>query len=323
MSHNLFLVLICIFGVVALAIATPFDLQWTQYFSEHDVPLFSKFMKQSLFNGDWPGAGDLSIFLGLIFLFFYIYFNLKPSSLQKLAQKAPKFRPLLGFLVFTALVSPLLIHVVKIIINRPRPSLVLTTHQYSFYPWYDFPTHFWSISSFSCSFPSGHTASAMYLLAMSYVFYGTAPSAFLRKIGAYVFGVVVLIFACLMSIARAMTLNHWITDSIASMLLMFFFLHISYFWILKLPLQIQTVNENSVFKRLPRFFELHLFSWTLFCALGAVIFSQSIKEIFAVDLKPLWQSALWICFMIFGIVLFSIGITRFYRFKQNVTKSNS
>ena len=331
MHHKTVLYLILLLGLAISVLVTPFDLLWTQYLAEHDMPLFSKFMKQSLFNREWPGASDLSIVIGLFVLSLYIYSQFK----QNLSQRLTLYKPIIGYLAFTALTSPLLIHVVKIIINRPRPSLVFAatktadwTPHYFFHPWYAFSSHFWLVETFSCSFPSGHTASAMYLLAISYALYSMPHDSMPhRKLNSIIFGVSVFIFACLMSVARAMTLHHWITDSIASIIIMFLFLHVSYFYILNIPQQIQYINGTSSPQKFPKFFELHLFIWILFCALGAVVFSQSIKEIFTTNLKPIWQTVLWVVFTIFGVALILIGSVKLWRYKRfchkNVTNSNS
>ena len=72
-NSRLALIVICCTGIALLICLTPYDYQWTIYFSTHKAERFADFMNRSVFDGAaLPGAGDLVYPPLLITLIFYI-----------------------------------------------------------------------------------------------------------------------------------------------------------------------------------------------------------------------------------------------------------
>lgn len=255
------LLLILCTGLIILAGITPYDYQWTHYFSTHKFTYFADVMNRSVFNGDrLPGAGDLIYPLLLIILLLYI-----PSWLWKYDRSLPvsgfgsffaSCRPLCGFILFSAFSCSLLFtHTVKQIMGRARPVSVFSGKE-PFSEWYHTGPLFFTHGSYSGSFPSGHTATAAVFIIFAYAVLACIPEK--RRWIGLVFLAFSIMFTVLMGISRMMSASHWLTDVVFTLFSQWALIHIIFHFVLKIPERQAYSRQNRHPYPQIRFFELRL-----------------------------------------------------------------
>ncbi len=177
-------------------------------------------MDQSLFEGDELGASDLPLFLYGIVLFWYtgLVIKLVIKGAQGEDLKTRRVRRLLGRVLVTGVCIAGATHALKWGLDRPRPKDVLRG-ACGFRDWFQLgPTC--GEASQGKSFPSGHTATAASLWAMNMAWFRWMSSKNRQnKCVYYVFAGLVLVFAGAMGLARVIHGDHWLTDTLASILL--------------------------------------------------------------------------------------------------------
>jgi membrane-associated phospholipid phosphatase len=241
------------------------DRQWTLFLHQHEWPFLTNMMNRTVFKGSWIGDGDLSILFLIFVVFFYILACIKHDT-----PSLTRWRPHLGFIVIAAFMSCLgSIHTLKWILGRARPSLVLS-NQLPYTHWFEFGPHFVTQGIYRGSFPGGHTALSFIFMSLAYALAGDIRHCRnTRYIGVCV-GIFAVINALLMCIARSMSLSHWVSDSLASILLSWITIHILYVHVLDLPSQ-GRANANRRFNvNVPPFWELN-FCFNLFIMLLGVL----------------------------------------------------
>ena len=253
-------VILCV-GIVVLAGLTPYDYQWTIYFSTHKIDRFADFMNRSVFErAILPGAGDLVYPLLFITLLLYIL-----SWLWKYDYRLPgtrfhtflaSFRPFFGFILMSAFSCALLfVHTTKQILGRARPNSVFEGKM-PFSEWYQTGPHFFTHGSYSGSLPSGHTATASISIIFAYVLLASLESR-KRWIGWVVLALSFL-FIVVMGIARMMSASHWLTDTIFTLFSEWTLIHIMFFWVLRIPEQREYFRQHKRPQPHPPLFELRL-----------------------------------------------------------------
>ncbi len=292
-------------GLAILAFLTPSDFVWTLKLHEQYLnlwPHFASFMKRSFFEGEWPGGSDVGILFGVAVLAAYF------RAIRKQALSS-RWRPAIGYLTFVVLTTPVIIHSLKLIANRPRP------HFYPpFFPWYDVTSFFWSFEVAKSSFPSGHVASAVIPLSLAYVLFRHLPS-WKSRLAVVLFSVAILLHTGFMGIARAMTWDHWLTDSFSAAMIVILHLHASYYWILKVEEQEQMSSFLAKVQQFKRFWELKLVAFCLISSLALVTGTLILRGFW--DVPPFLREGGFLVFLlIFGFGLWCFARERAVFFKK-------
>ena len=98
------------------------DQQWTGYLREFSGYSWVKWMDQSLFEGGFLGAGDitLAVYFGVICLFFYqlVSSRIKPNK----NRDHPASAKVLGQILTAGLLVVILTHGLKWLMGRTRPG---------------------------------------------------------------------------------------------------------------------------------------------------------------------------------------------------------
>lgn len=189
-----------------------YDLRATMYLRQFSHLPWLALMDQSMFEGDFFGAGDFTIFVYALVLFLYLCYKVgakyRQGATLMLADKIYFLERVLiaGLLVVVAT------HGLKWLVGRPRPTDILGGNC-EFQPWFQLSSEDCSRRTRGGSFPSGHTANAA-----SLVFPVVAWIEYRRKTKAQsspnlkwiVLGI--LFYGILMGISRVMHGDHWLTD---------------------------------------------------------------------------------------------------------------
>lgn len=214
-------------SVAALLWATAVDYPLTKWIWQNGWSAFAEFMGQSLFEGEYPGGGDLAV-LFLVAVFGCYALSLRPQAAAGLVA----WRPSLGFMVAGSLITAFAwVHTLKWLMARARPHLVFGG-SHPFTAWYEIGPHFINEGIYHGSFTSGHTAQVFVMMTLAYALVGRG-----RKPAGWVIGTGVLAYTLAMGLARCMTLSHWVTDVIGAVVISWGTLHVLYHHILKVPLQ--------------------------------------------------------------------------------------
>jgi membrane-associated phospholipid phosphatase len=305
-GKRLSLAAICCTGIILLVCLTPYDYQWTLYFSSHKAERFADFMNRSIFEkAALPGAGDLVYPPLLLALIFYSL-----AWLRRYDRRLPKsrfftflaaFRPLSGFILMSAFSCALLfVHTTKQIVGRARPGSVFSGDM-PFSDWYQTGPHFFTQGSFSGSFPSGHTATASIFIIFSYVLLAT-----LQERKRWAGGIVLalsLLFTAAMGIARMMSASHWLTDTLFTLFSEWALIHSIYFWVLNIPRQQEFFRQHGIPQPHRMMFELQLCLFLLLISLGLWAFFTGLRsyrfEGFSWLLALIPAGLIWTLFFLF------------------------
>ncbi len=246
----LLLALILILFCTAAVTIHHVDYDVTLYLKQNTWPQFEDFYSRTLFEGDLPGAGDVSIIGMLICLVLYLF----SATKEQLA----RWRAELGFGIFAGLISALcFVHTVKWVVGRARPKEVLKSHL-AYSDWFTTGPHFISEGIYRGSFPSGHTLAALLPLLLAYMLAGNRENSLKIRIAGVIVGILALLNAGGMALARPMSLNHWISDGLLGMLIGWLLIHICYFWVLKVPQQRRLLRSGKQGEIPPKYWELKL-----------------------------------------------------------------
>lgn len=168
---------------------------------------FTKWMGQSVFNGQFIGVSDIPIFLGIGCLAVYLY-----KLLRRIYDPARFYA--VYILVTNLTFGVLIVHGLKFVIGRARPYLV--AKDASLYSTaLEFGAFWPGEHLYSGSFPSGHTAAMMSLLPFAFMVmfgWGKVNSLF----GRLALNFSVLIGASAMAVARYFSGDHYLTDCVFS-----------------------------------------------------------------------------------------------------------
>ncbi len=193
--------------IVLLTLVDSWDSRGSLWLQSHSFPSMVRFMDQSLFEGDAFGAGDVTIFLQIFVLFAWTL-SFVPAAPKGLLRA----RSVLGYILVSSILTALVVHLFKGVIARPRPH-ELTIEQTLSSTWYGLQNrsfHGWGRGSF----PSGHTANAISLMAYCYALEFLKYRRLARALG-----LCVILFAGVMAVSRVMAGAHWPTDTLMAIAL--------------------------------------------------------------------------------------------------------
>ena len=296
------LIFLVTFFAVAMVLIAQVDFVWTQWLVQHNDVVFSNFIARSLFEGGLPGASDIAVIALLAILVLFILSWTRPHAFPWLQS----WRPRLGYMTFCAMVyAVFFVHSIKWIWGRYRPNAVLIDG-HMFTDWFKLGPQFIADGIFRGSFPSGHTAAAFALMSLAYVLAGTGVTRLQRGLG-WGFGALVLIYSLAMSVGRAMTASHWLSDCVASMGVGWVLLHIFFHWGLRVPEQCRWSARTGLPLPRPRWWELLLAVnafWVFLGFWGAGIGLRALQ----------FGRTFWLAYLIpFWVVLMFYGAKRLWR----------
>ncbi|MGK5093990.1 phosphatase PAP2 family protein [Deltaproteobacteria bacterium TL4] len=294
-SYGLLSILIAV--VVPLILISPYDFRWTEYLSAHRWNHFAELMRRSFFEeGQWGGSDPSIVFILIILvLYFWSWSSKAPLRIQA-------FRPWYGYIVFTSLFAGVgMIHSLKWMIGRARPvwhfkdNILFTT-------WYEFGVYsFPEPRLFYSSFPSGHTAAAMVLMTLAYLCAKDPVLSRKWRIWGWLWGGLVLGFSSLMMLSRCMAEDHWLSDGIGAIGLVWLAAHYFYFYVFQVPRQRQYFSKWRRHPFTPKLWEIKLFGLSLLMIFSVVGIVWGLRAM-------LLQTQLWLGgATLLGIIVFGLA----------------
>jgi membrane-associated phospholipid phosphatase len=266
-------------GMLALI---PVDYAWTVWLRKNRVRWLDHWMDQTLFEGEGLGGGDPVILFLIVVVFFY-YLTWKKNSASRLIA----WRPHLGFILVSAITtSVLMVHSLKWIMGRARPSLVMRGLQ-PFSDWFEFGPHFITEGTYRGSLPSGHTAQVFTLMALAYVLLLAIPKFKSQNLLGWLWGSFTLLYTLLMALSRCMKLSHWVSDVLFSLGFSWILMHLIYYILLRIPEQEDYFHTHGQFPQLPAVWELRLCLLLFLMVLSAMALVLGVRAIFLSAAWPL------------------------------------
>ncbi len=315
---------ILIIGTIAMILVTPEDFAWTKYLREHRIDSFKDWMANSVFEGEMIGGSDLPVFVLIISALLYLVawipsisnmkIRVKFSFILNFLNKHPRFkekinlwRPLFGFILASSLCLAMFINATKWTVGRARPKYVIEKGM-AYSEWYEFGPYFVANGTFRGSFPSGHTGTVIILAVFGYLFLFNTKKMWLKAIGIII-TLFTLLSSVLMLLARCMSLAHWVSDSVISIIFGLLIVHLLYFWILKMPEQREYIQKNRQPMPLPFLYELQLCLMLFFVVIGAMAVIVGLRALYL-------QSATWFAAIV------PVGAFMIFYFLRLLTKLN-
>jgi membrane-associated phospholipid phosphatase len=239
------LIVVVLSGCVLMTLIAPHDIALSTWLYERKAGWLVNLMSDSVFELEMIGGGDLIVFFAVLSLLLYVGSSLIDVdcsthrllfSIQTWMNRRPQWtdwlrrqRFRLEFLVVsTFCCSTLMVKLLKWTMARPRPKKYFWGTR-PFYEWWEVGPYFLDEGSYRASFPSGHTASVITLMALVYVLlfsFGDRPR---RRSGGMLL-LFTLAFAAVMAVARVMTRAHWPTDVTFSIFGGWVLIHILFFY---------------------------------------------------------------------------------------------
>ena len=295
-----------------MIMVVPVDYDWTIYLHDHRIRALDRFMGRTIFEGESIGGGDPVIFFMLFFVVAY-YRSWKHGS----ASRFYAWRPHIGFILTSALIcSVMMVHSLKWVMGRARPVLVVKD-RFPFSDWFVFGPHFITEGTYRGSFPSGHTAQAFVIISLAYILAAAFSQSRRIRWTGWVWGGIALCYVVLMGISRCMTLSHWLSDVLGALGLSWILMHAIYFWMLKIPAQVDHYHIYGRYPENPVVWELRLCLHLLGMVLGGMAGLLGVR---AVMLGTPWAFYLLIPA---GGVVFGFFYRRFQRLYRKVMEGFS
>lgn len=272
MARTTRLLLVALLGLWAAAMAwVPLvDYRWTAQLTAYRHHPLAGFARRTLFQGQLPGATDPAALLALATIVLYLRAHSVAVSRRLVAA-----RPVLGFLLIAALGAGLaVVHALKLVIGRARPLDVLSRQHLPYTEWYQTGKLSLAAGFLRGSFPSGHTAAVFTTLALAYALAFDPASGRRARAAGAVITVLALAGAVAVTIASAMGGNHWLSDGLGTIGLVWLVVHLLYFQVLDVPGQRRRVRDSLAHGEgppLPRFWEARLCGSGLLVVAGAAL----------------------------------------------------
>ena len=304
-KHLYYLLLMSVTWLAGMLALIPVDYAWTIWLRQHRIRWLDNWMDRTLFEGEGLGGGDpVILFLILVVLLYYMAWK------KGAASRLYAWRPHLGFIVVTAITtSVMMVHSLKWVMGRARPSLVMKG-VLPFSDWFEFGPHFITEGTYRGSLPSGHTAQVFTLMALAYVLLLAVPKFKFQNLLGWLWGSFTLLYTLLMALSRCMKLSHWVSDVLFSMGCSWIIMHLIYYTLLRIPEQEDYLRTHGRFPQLPVVWELRLCLALLLIVLSAMSLTLGIRSIFLGAAWPLQLGlpVLGICSLGYFGMRFRLGL---------------
>ena len=269
MTQIFLLALLCLWAA-AMAWVPRVDYRWTAQLTAYRHHPFAGLARRTVFQGQLPGATDPAALLAVATVVLYLRANAAGASRRLLAA-----RPALGFLLVAALGPGLaVVHALKLVLGRARPLDVLSRQHLPYTEWYQAGKLSLTAGFFRGSFPSGHTAAVFTTLALAYALAFDPAAGRRMRIAGLAVAVLSLAGALAITVANAMGGNHWLSDGLGTIGLVWLLVHFLYFQLLDVPGQRRLVRDSLArgdAPPLPRFWEARLCGSGLLVVAGAAL----------------------------------------------------
>ncbi len=273
--------------LVIMTGATWVDKAWTLTLDKIKWPRIETIMGRSMFEGEGIGANDavLLMLLGAILLY---YLACRKPELKIWAA----WRSQAGFILVSALVTGVyFVHSLKWIMGRARPDLVFNKGM-AFSHWFSFGPHFITDGVYYGSFPSGHTSQMFILMSVAYVLAGDSRLPKPARMAGWFWGTGAVGASLVMGLTRCMTLSHWLTDILGSILVGWILMHLLYYHILRVPAQRRFILRHGSQPDLPDAWEIILCIHWLIGIAGLMMMVVGIRAL-------LLQKGWWLLLLLF------------------------
>jgi membrane-associated PAP2 superfamily phosphatase len=269
MTQIFLLALLCLWAA-AMAWVPRVDYRWTAQLTTYRHHPFAGLARRTVFQGQLPGATDPAALLAVATVVLYLRAHAAGASRRLLAA-----RPALGFLLLAALGPGLaVVHALKLVVGRARPLDVLSRQHLPYTEWYQAGKLSLTAGFFRGSFPSGHTAAVFTTLALAYALAFDPAAGRRMRIAGLAVAVLSLAGALAITVANAMGGNHWLSDGLGTIGLVWLLVHFLYFQLLDVPRQRRLVRDSLArgdAPPLPRFWEARLCGSGLLVVAGAAL----------------------------------------------------
>jgi len=214
------------------------DYRWTVQLTAWRHHPFAILARRTLFQGQPPGATDPAALLALATVCLYVRAQSAGAS-----RRLRAMRPVLGYLLVAAVAAGwAVVHTLKLVLGRARPLDVISRHHLPYTEWYQAGKLYIAGGLFRGSFPSGHTAAVFAILSLAYAL-GFDPAAGRRaRLAGVAVTALSLGAAAAMTVANAMGGNHWLSDGLGAIGLVWLLVHGLYFRLLDVPGQRRRVR---------------------------------------------------------------------------------
>lgn len=258
------------------------DFPWTVWLIEHRQAAFTRLMRRTLFEGDWPGGSDVTTLALLAVAALYVVAERRRGDPRWAAA-----RPVLGYLLTAALAAGLgAVHAVKALVGRARPWDVLGAAHLPYSDWYQFGAHFVAEGSYWGSFPSGHTAAALLAMSGAYALLGDPLLGRSWRAAGWALGAFALVSGLAMTLANAMARSHWLSDGLGAAGLVWLLLHVLYHRVLRVAEQRRRAASGAAHAPGP-WWEARLCGWGSLALAGAVAAALGLRALLAQG-APAW-----------------------------------
>lgn len=265
------LIAICLLGLIAMAVVTPYDVPWTKWLSENGWHSVARFMDQSAFEGEPFGGGDIATIFIIVAICAYSFTWHVPISKRMVA-----WRPYFGIILAMGLLYEVgFVHGLKYMAGRARPNVVWAdTHAFS--AWYEFGNHFITEGRYRGSFPSGHTALAFIVVVPAYLLIADRSHARSTRMAGFALGVAALAYCGLMAACRSMSHSHWVSDCVFSFFSGLVILHLLHRNVLRIPQQVEYYRVHAAHPAAPLVWEfrLTLYLFLMWVGVMCVVFAM-------------------------------------------------
>ena len=269
MTQILLLALLCLWAA-AMAWVPRVDYRWTAQLTAYRHHPFAGLARRTVFQGQLPGATDPAALLAVATVALYLRAHAVGASRRLLAA-----RPALGFLLVAALGPGLaVVHALKLVLGRARPLDVLSRQHLPYTEWYQAGKLSLAAGFFRGSFPSGHTAAVFTTLALAYALVFDPAATRRMRIAGLAVAVLSLAGALAITVANAMGGNHWLSDGLGTIGLVWLLVRLLYFQVLDVPGQRRLLRDSLARGEappLPRFWEARLCGTGLLIVAGAAL----------------------------------------------------
>jgi hypothetical protein len=268
------LLLLGLIALAVMAVVAHYDFAWTLWLSEQRWSALTEFMDPTIFEGESFGGGDVAIVFLLVAVVGYFLAWHRPLHKALVA-----WRPYFGLVIAMGVVYEIcFVHSLKYLIGRSRPGQVLSG-MFAYSDWFEFGSLFITQGTYRGSCPSGHTAIAFILVIPAFLVVADRAYSVAIRTGGLLWGAVALAYCGLMAASRSMTLSHWVGDCVFSVVGGFLLLHVLYFYIFRVPLQMEHYRRHGAHPRAPMHWDCRLSLLLVPIALGALCIGFAIRSV--------------------------------------------